>query len=319
MKKLIVTTTDDKFAPGCAVLLYSLKKNMKEFADCDVKVFYTGLSQSNKDMIKSVCPKAVIQEPEDFDYCKGIKTLYGEDNQDTYLCLESFKQSEYDRVAYIDTDMLCISDISYIFSEELSYDMMACAGTKHLNQKEHYHSSGFPKFNAGFMVIGKNNLKDHKTYNKLISIVKKAVGAKSGNEYRILHKTAQTFNDQDAIKIYWQKNPVYILPDWYNFKGFGNGPSDGEFKRTDNHFRSNLKDIKLIHYSGKRKPWANVTDRSGGSVDGRIAGIYDVCSMADPKEMNKSLAIHMWHDYYEECFGEKCENDWYQHDKDLRW
>ena len=319
MKKLIVTTTDDKFAPGCAVLLYSLQKNMKDFHECDVKIFYTSLSQSNKDMIKSVCPKVTIQEPEDFDYCKGIKTLYGEDNQDTYLCLESFKQSEYDRVAYIDTDILCISDISYIFSDKLDYGMMACAGTKALNEREKYHPHGFSKFNAGFMVIGKENLAKNRTYNKLINIVKEASTTKSNDEYKILGKKAPTFNDQDAIKIFFRNNPVFILPDWYNFKHFGHGPSKKDFKRTDKNFRVHLDDIRLIHYSGKRKPWANITDRSTPSDDGRIAGVYDVCSMADPKEMNKSLAIHMWHEYYEECFGERCENDWYLHDREDRW
>jgi lipopolysaccharide biosynthesis glycosyltransferase len=319
MKKLIVTSTDDKFAPGCAVLLHSLKKNMSIFNECDVKVFYTSLGEQSKQIIRRVCPKADFEMPKDFDYCKGIKTLYGEDNQDTYLCLESFKQSEYDRVAYIDTDMLCIGDMSDIFSENLDYDMMACIGSKPLNIKQSFYRNGISKFNAGFMVIGKKHLDGRKTYNDLIDIVERAKSKKNNNQYRIMHKTAPTFNDQDAIKIYWQNRGVFILPDWYNFKNFGAGPRPEDFKRTDDLFRQHLDNIKLIHYSGKRKPWANSTDRSGPSIDGKIPGMYDVCSVADPVEMNRSLAMHMWHDYYEECFGKKCINDWYKHDKEMRW
>ena len=318
MKKLIVTTADNKFAVGCAVLLYSLKKNMSIFDECDVKVFYTNLSDENKQLIKSVCPKATIQIPENFDYCKGIKTLYGEDNQDTYLCLESFKQKEYDRVVYIDTDMLCIGDISDIFSEDLQYDIMACTGTKKVNKKAR-HYDGIAKFNAGFMVVGKKHLDNNKTYNDLVSIVKRAKETMRGDQYKVLHKTSATFNDQDAIRIFWTRRPVYILPDFYNFKNFAHGPTEKDFKETDQLFRENLKNIKIIHYSGKRKPWANKTDRSKRPRDGKIPGMYDVCSVADPDQMNKSLAMHIWHEYYEECFGKKCINNWYKHDKTMSW
>ena len=319
MKKLIVTSTDDKFAPGCVMLLYSLKKNMSIFEECDVKVFYTNLSEENKNKIKSVCPKAKFEKPENFDYCKGIKTLYGESNQDTYLCLESFKQQEYDRVAYIDTDMLCIGDISVIFSESLKYGIMACTGTKTINEQASYYDRGISKFNAGFMVIGKRHLNRNKTYNDLIEIVQRAKETMLEGQYRVLHKTSATFNDQDAIRIYWTHRPVFILPDFYNFKNFAHGPKPENFKEADGFFRENLENIKLIHYSGKRKPWANKTDRTGPSIDGKMAGMYDVCSVADPEEMNRSLAIHMWHEYYEECFGEKCINDWYKHDKTMKW
>ena len=174
MKKLIVTSTDDKFAVGCAVLLFSLQKNMSIFEDCDIKVFYTNLSEKSKNLIKGVCPRAKFETPENFDYCKGIKTLYGESNQDTYLCLESFKQSDYDRVAYIDTDMLCVGDISDIFTENRGHSMMACVGAKHVNKKHAQYNGGISKFNAGFMVIGKEHLKNAETYTDLISIVKNA-------------------------------------------------------------------------------------------------------------------------------------------------
>ena len=120
------------------------------------------------------------------------------------------------------------------------------------------------------------------------------------------------FNDQDVIRVYFSSAPTHILPDWYNFKNFCLGPN---FEETNKIFDTHQNDVKILHFSGKRKPWANKTDRSGGPVDGKIAGIYDVCSVADPEEMNNSAACHIWHDYYEECFGEKCINDWYRHDR----
>ena len=50
----------------------------------------------------------------------------------------------------------------------------------------------------------------------------------------------------------------------------------------------------------------NITDRSKDN------GRFDVCSIADPMLMNHSLAMHTWHNYYKECFGEWCKTDWYK-------
>ena len=315
MKVLFCTSANDKFAKGCALLLYSLKKNLNNFDDYQYKVFYLSLSEENKKMIKSIMPKVTFERPNDFSYCEGIKTLYGEENQDTYLCIESFKQEGYDKVLWVDSDMLCVNDFSNILSN--NHAMSACL-TKSVsfNTKEKMMSHGVQKFNAGFMMINKQHLQDKKTYNDLVQIIKKAKDNKTNNSYRVLHKTSNTFNDQDAIRIYWTNRPTNILPDWYNFKKFG---TLGRFKEDDRFFEDNLDKIKIIHYAGKRKPWANKTDRSLKTDDGVMAGKYDVCSVSDPEQMNKCLAIHIWHDYYEECFGEKCLNDWYLHDRSMRW
>ena len=261
-------------------------------------------------MISSAASNVTFENPKEMDYCNNAITIHGHSNKDTYLCLETFSQQEYDQVICLDSDMLCINDLSEIMSDEYSeYPIMGC------NKGNEYRKRGVDrdsqpintlrqsgsKFNAGFMAVNSFHLKDDlKTYNDLKNIVRVAT---SGDN-------PKPFNDQDAIVQYWLSRPVFILPDFYNWKMWGAIGGSKEIeewgRKQDKMFRDNINNIKIIHYSGKRKPWGNKTKR-GDKHNGK----YDVCSVGDHTFMKNTLANKIWHEYWEECFGEKFKTDWY--------
>ena len=52
MKKYVICIpASDDFALATAVLIYSLKKNLRVFEDCDVKVVYNNLGEKSKNLI----------------------------------------------------------------------------------------------------------------------------------------------------------------------------------------------------------------------------------------------------------------------------
>ncbi len=300
-KVLFFTTTDDTMSKGCALLIYSLKKHIPNFDDYDVKVVYNNLSDENKKMISDIHNKVIFEKPFDTEFCKNIPTLYGKDNQDTYLCFDSFRQLDYDKVVVLDSDMLCVGDFSELWLD-IDKPLIAChkSGQQRRRGIDNEDGPTFQmmyngKFNAGFFVIGKEYLNDYKVYNDLVSITKK-------------RSNGQIYNDQDAIVEYWvggdgTKKGWYVVPAYYNYRELGVGGP--EKMAGDKLLRKVFDKTKIIHYSGKRKPWGNITDRSKDN------GKFDVCSVADPELMNDSIAMHAWHSYYEECFGEPCKTDWY--------
>ena len=188
--------------------------------------------------------------------------------------------------------------------DKFDQPMIAChkSGTKRrrgMNTEDHAVFELFKnyRFNAGFFVIGKQHLNDYKVYNDLVSIVKKR--AKPGQDH--------IYNDQDAVVEYWvhgegTKHGFYAVPSFYNYREFG---VLDDFS-GDKLLRQLIDETKIIHYSGKRKPWGNITDRSKDN------GKYDVCSVADPELMNDSIAMDIWHTYHKECFGNHCKTDWYK-------
>lgn len=130
--------------------------------------------------------------------------------------IEIFNIKNYDRIIYFDSDMLCIGDISYLFSEELNmYDICGVKGKD-------------GRLNAGMMVINKS-IFDFNPFDECMKIY---------NKYKILYLA-----DQTIINIFLKNEKIKIgyLSDEYNF-------SDKEV------VENNWKSSRIIHFI-KNKPW----------------------------------------------------------------
>ena len=93
------------------------------------------------------------------------------------------------------------------------------------------------------------------------------------------------------------------MPDGYNFKNWGGARVN--IKKNigaggEKLFQLCKEHIKIIHFSGRRKPWASHIDTGTKTKN--------PCSVSGLKELKNSTPAKMWHEYYEECFGEKCHN-----------
>ena len=260
MKKYVfcIPASDD-FALAAAVLIYSLKKNIKVFDDCDVKIPYNNLNEKSKNLIRKAHPETIFEKPVDSSFYKHIpKTIYGPDNYDVYLSFETFVQTEYEKSIYLDADMLCTSDFSDIIENE-----------KQVIWK-------YP--NLGILILGKKYL-DKNIYKQMIDLV---LNTNIKNS---------PLGDQDAVKhVFGPNNPdVLIISELYNFQHFGAG-GHGNPERYD----SLHEQIKIIHYSGRRKPWAPVWD---GDDDNKNCVRYSSL-------LSNNNAAKIWYKYYDE-FREK--------------
>jgi lipopolysaccharide biosynthesis glycosyltransferase len=147
-----------------------------------------------------------------------------------YYKLMLFSFSSYDRVVYIDSDVLCLGDISKLFDN----DSELCA-TKDdgINLNIMYYSHF--RINSGVLSVGKKLL-GIDVYDKMVQI------AMSGRSY--------DGGDQGVINEYiHQYNiPVTYLPMQYN-----------TLKRIYFHhpeiWNKIKDDIRLLHFVGKDKPW----------------------------------------------------------------
>ena len=114
-KNIICIPSSDDFSLATAVLIYSIKKNLKAFDDCDVVVPYNNLNEKSKNLIRKAYPETKFSLPRDSSFYKYIpKTIYGPGNYDVYLSFETFSQVGYERSVYLDADMLCVGDFSDI-------------------------------------------------------------------------------------------------------------------------------------------------------------------------------------------------------------
>jgi len=157
MKILFATVCNDEYALGCQVMLYSMKKNIKDFDKCDVKIYHNKiiahLSNENQDAIKKISSNIDFEHIDKPHYYLGKLPQKGnraEGCKAAYLTLESFREYDYDKVILFDVDMLCIGDISELFNSDIEF--------------------GIRGGNTGFVVLGKN-YRTESIYYDLISMI----------------------------------------------------------------------------------------------------------------------------------------------------
>ena len=173
IKTLFCTSTSNSFAAGTAVMIYSLRKNLSNFEDHTLKVFYTEISEDSKNMIRHAAGNINLEfiKP-DLEYVPtGASTIYGNNNKDVYLCLESFNQPEFDTVICFDSDMLCISEFDYhlphnkgcdfaaVYTEQVGHDAAySTKGIENVLRKPYkVGSERWQKINAGFWEMDRRN------------------------------------------------------------------------------------------------------------------------------------------------------------------
>jgi len=154
-KFLLTTVCNDDYALGAQVMIYSISKNLKNFKECDIKVYYNDkispLSKDNKLKIKSIGPNIILEHVDESKYFNA-KVPYHQGREagskSAYLTLESFNELDYDKVIMFDVDMLCIKDFSELFTSNYEF--------------------GIFNRNTGFVVLGKT-VRTQEIYNNLIS------------------------------------------------------------------------------------------------------------------------------------------------------
>ena len=154
MKDILLTTVcNDEYVLGAKVMLYSMKKNIKNLDRCDFKIYYNNtiapLSEENQDSFRKIIPNIIIEHVDKECYLNSkIPPERNEGSKAAYLTLESFNETKYNKVILFDVDMLCIGDISDLFDTDLQF--------------------GIFNRNTGFVVLGKN-YRNQEVYEMLTS------------------------------------------------------------------------------------------------------------------------------------------------------
>lgn len=230
MKKNILFTThlDDNFIDGALVMLYSMKKNVKDFMDYPVKIMHStkiaGISPENQAKLKKLIPHVQFEDINVEEYINA--PVQYPKHRTAFLSLECFKPTEYDKVFFFDCDMLCIQDISEGIINSPSNAVSGCGGSPN-------------DINCGLMVIGKKYL-NKETYKSLVESISRFGKSRLFTQHMINH-VIPSFN---------------LLPEGYNWKVSPQG------NLTHNYQIS--PETKIIHWAGAlpsgnrpvfSKPW----------------------------------------------------------------
>lgn len=232
---------DDAYTPLLAVTLQSLIDNAsKNYYYC-IKVLHTDVQEAHVKQIKKYESENVNIEFVDLNYYinKVKDKLYTRDyyTNTTYFRLflpELYPQ--YDKVLYLDSDIIVVGDISELYNTDMDTNLVAAAPDDIIQKNKVFQDYaelvvGVAKyqhyFNAGVLLMNLDELRKFKFQEKFLYLLEK-----------IKFSVAQ---DQDYLNRLCKGRVTLVSHDW-NVMPYVNDETKPE-------------DIKLIHYNFAYKPW----------------------------------------------------------------
>ena len=229
MKNSFVTLlATDSFLPGVLVLNESLKKHNKKH---DLLVLVSEIVADN--VLQTLKEKQIKT--------RLIKEIYnpsslGADERSfryTYTKVRIFELYEFDKVVYIDADMLVCNNIESLF--DVPHLSAVIAGGLYPG------NDSWRDLNSGLMVIEPGQ----ELFNRLLSAISQLPSG-DGSDQGFLHSF---FND-------WPENTLMHLPHTYNVPFCYIDEYCSSHNFTFDYHRKKLDtNIAVIHYWGKHKPW----------------------------------------------------------------
>ena len=229
----IVTVLNDAFVEYFRVLLFSIRKHNPGF-DLPVVILHSRtlspLSLSQRDQLLSVHANIDFLEVDESPYTSFFPVTPPRLHP-ALLKLEIFAARGYERLLFLDADMLCLGDLRELFA--LSVPFAACPAGKDRAKKERLRNDFHRRrgFNTGVMMIGKDHL-DGRTYTKLL------------RQRLAPCPTA----DQDILNRFFRWKKVYCLDHRYNY-------------HAQFFWKGDETDVKILHYAGAKPLEAPKEDR----------------------------------------------------------
>lgn len=239
----IVYAVDDNYAPFLCVSLKSILDNMNKDYFLKVYILNTGISEKNKSRIIEIaeenCNDVDVEYVDVADRMDSLKDkTHLRDYYTNAIYYRIFIPSlfpQYEKIIYIDCDIVLINDISKLYNVDLGDNIVAAVHEEAMSSFDCFGSYseeflGVPRmqyFNSGLLVINTAEYRKETIETKFINLM--------------LSEKFEVAPDQDYLNVLL-KDRVKLVD-----VGWNKTPIPGK-KFPD-------KLISLIHYKLNFKPW----------------------------------------------------------------
>jgi lipopolysaccharide biosynthesis glycosyltransferase len=228
----IILVADDNYINHVMVTISSLTTNSKNKEKLELFVINGGLSAGSQKKLKSIGCKIINIDLDKYKHFKKIGHL----GYTTYYRLEIPKLFPNEKVVYLDCDTVVKGDINELFNIPLSKKTIGAVKDYNLNLVNHTNY-----FNAGLLII------DCKKWNKK-NYSKKFFDWYANNSDRVRFADQCILNgilekDWKELPLEWNRQRILLE---YNRRLFG---------LTSEKYNQLKFHPKMIHYTGKMKPW----------------------------------------------------------------
>jgi lipopolysaccharide biosynthesis glycosyltransferase len=198
-----------------------------------LKVYHKGdLSERCQQRIRQIYPPAFFEDVSKQEYQSKIPH---------YLALESFREFEPDLVVFIDSDIICLGDISAL----AKLDQPLCAALDYDFKNSFAFNARFPfsrfaRINTGVFALN-TTYRNRETYNALYGLLDK---------FPAKREKGMLWSDQGIMNLHFRHATKHIFPYFLNARK--NLFPNSQFK---NGREAALRNVRLLHFGGGFKPF----------------------------------------------------------------
>jgi len=254
----IILASDENYAPYMATAMQSVMENANKEKKYIFIVLYKNLSEETLEKLKNQIAaypyfsiKFINVSKEFGKYTMNTGNMKTWTVETYFRLIAPWLLMEFDKIIYMDCDIICNSDISVIYDMNIGNSLIAgvpdIPQISILNNPKHkgYFSSSIigkldkPEnyINAGFIIMNLNEFRNKFTSDYLLSLAQNV-------KYKYL--------DQDLLNSI-AKDSIFILPQEFNFLNTNWDISYAPKKLIEAYCKAK-ENPKIIHYT-TTKPW----------------------------------------------------------------
>ena len=260
----IVICFDNNYSIGGAGVVSSICQNMRADHFYDIIIFEDHISEKNKFNLLSIVSQFTNFSLRffSFDNLENIHLAPSVSYFSTAAYARLFiptVMSSYDKVIYIDSDMIVNGDVTPLLDMDLKGKSVAAVVDFQL-MNEHYEP---PFLFKGNKIPARDYLKNiiglkevEKYFNSGLLILDNQVLRRDGDDVALIQEISKdiyTYPDQDILNKVLMDKVLYLPLEWNMFSQDLRRPiANKKMKAEYVHAR---KEPKIVHYAGSRKPW----------------------------------------------------------------
>jgi lipopolysaccharide biosynthesis glycosyltransferase len=248
----VVFSSDDYFVPYMAALIQSIMDNARQPCRYRFFVLHRGISPANRELLRTQVASAGPGKAASFsvDFVDVSAHIRGYRFPTHFLPVESWFRLlipwlfEYEKVIYLDSDMICNADLAELYAVDLGTKLLAACRDDFLagdRGRGHALSIGLGShrdyFNAGMLLINRERFSRSITMEQLL-------GLAVSRDWR--------FCDQDVLNVVCAGKTLILAMEWNAMVTMRNEDQFPLSLRQE--YRRSRAAPKISHFAGP-KPW----------------------------------------------------------------
>lgn len=235
----IFFSTDDNYIPYLDVAVHSLIANASKYYSYRIIVLNTGLSPDNIAKVKQSEREGFAIDFVDIsenvkDIKSRLKNVYHFSIVTYYRLFIASLFPQYDKILYLDCDLVVLGDISELYNTELGDNILGAVPDQYVCNTREFRTYAEKAigvnpdtyFNAGVLVISLEKFRKNNIENKFINLI-------TEHDFDLL-------DPDQAYLNYLCFEKTYILPN-----GWNKSPTEIVCEGNKN----------IVHYNLYKKPW----------------------------------------------------------------